>query len=97
MLDEAGRACPGIELASIRVGGPMAASRTKSGIAHERLSDQNDQFVAIDGIHSADDTARTEEEQWRLSNIQPGSWQPAPEASSRPTDARRRHPAVPAS
>ena len=29
-----------------------------------------------------------------VSNIQPGSWQPAPEAISGPTDARRRHPAL---
>jgi hypothetical protein len=63
MIDEAGRAYPGFEAASIRIGGPMASVRAERGIAHERLSEQADQVLAIDGIHSADDTARTEEEQ----------------------------------
>jgi hypothetical protein len=54
---------------------------------HERLRQQADQFLAIDGIHRADDTERTQAEQWLWSPIQPGRWQPAPEASSRPTDA----------
>jgi hypothetical protein len=63
MLDEAGGAYPRLELAPIRVGGPVAAVRAEGGIAHERLGQQADQVLAIDGIHSADDTARTEEEQ----------------------------------
>lgn len=52
MLDQAGRAYPGRELASIRIGGPVAAMRAKCGIAHERLGQQIDQDLAIDGIHS---------------------------------------------
>jgi hypothetical protein len=63
MLDQAGCAHPGLEAASIRVGGPMATVGAERGIGHERLGQQVDQFIAIDGIHSADDTARTEEEQ----------------------------------
>jgi hypothetical protein len=63
MIDEASRAHPGFQAASIRIGGPMASVRAKRGIAHQRLSEQADQVLAIDGIHSADDTARTEEEQ----------------------------------
>jgi hypothetical protein len=63
MLDKAVRAHPGFEAAPIRVGGPMAASRTEYGIAHECLRNQADQFLAVDGIHSADDKARAEEEQ----------------------------------
>jgi hypothetical protein len=64
MIDEAGGTYPGIELDSIRVGGPVAAVWAERGIAHERLGEQADQVLAIDGIHSADDTARTEEEQY---------------------------------
>ena len=63
MLDEAGCAYPRLEPAPIRVGGPVAAVRPERGIAHERLSQQADQVLAIDGIHSADGKARTEEEQ----------------------------------
>jgi hypothetical protein len=86
MLDEAGRAHPGFETASIRVGGPVAVARAERGFAHERLSEQADQFLAIDGIHSADDTARTQEEQWRRSRTHSaGDWQLAPE----PFPARR--------
>jgi hypothetical protein len=39
--------------ASIRLGGPVTPVRAKSGIAHECFGDQADQFLAIDGIHSA--------------------------------------------
>jgi hypothetical protein len=67
VIDQASRAHPRLELASVRVGGPVATARAKHGIGHERLSEQVDQFLAIDGIHSADDKARTEEEQWRRS------------------------------
>ena len=63
MLDEAGRACSGLDPASVCVGGPVAAMRAKGGIPHERLGEQADQFLAIDGI-PADDTTRTEAEQW---------------------------------
>lgn len=63
MLDQAGRAHPSFEAASICVHSPVAAVRAEGGIAHERLGQQADQFLAIDGIHSADDNARTEEEQ----------------------------------
>ena len=63
MLDEAGGAYPRLEPAPIRVGGPVAAVRTERGIAHEGLSQQADQVLAIYGIHSTDDTARTEKEQ----------------------------------
>jgi hypothetical protein len=52
MLDQTGRAYPGRELASIRVGRPVAAARAKCGIAHERLGQQVDQGLAIDGIHA---------------------------------------------
>ena len=51
MLDEAGRACPGLKAAAGRVGGPVAAMRAKSAIAHQRLGEQADQFLAIGGIH----------------------------------------------
>jgi hypothetical protein len=51
MLDQTGRANPGRELASIRVGRPVAAPRAKCGIAHQRLGQQVDQGLAIDGIH----------------------------------------------
>jgi hypothetical protein len=67
MLDKTGRAHPGLEAAPVRVYGPVAVVRAKRGIAHERLGEQADQVLAIDGIHSADDKARTEEEQWRRS------------------------------
>jgi len=67
MIDETGRAHPGFQAASIRIGGPMASVRAERGIAHECLNEQADQVLAIDGIHSADDKARTEEEQWRRS------------------------------
>jgi hypothetical protein len=67
MIDQAGRAHPGLEPASIRIGSPVKAMRAKHRIAHERLGQQADQVLAIDGIHSADDKARTEEEQWRQS------------------------------
>jgi hypothetical protein len=40
----------------------VAASRAKRGVAHERLSQQVDQILAIDGIHSADDKPRWEAE-----------------------------------
>jgi hypothetical protein len=49
MLDEAGRA-PGLEPATIRGSGPVTAMRTEPGIAHERLGDQADQFLATDGF-----------------------------------------------
>ena len=52
MLDEAGRAYPGLEAASVRVGRAVAAMRAEGGIAHRRLGEQADQFLAIDGIHS---------------------------------------------
>jgi hypothetical protein len=55
-------------------GGPVATARAKHGIAHERLGEQADQFLAIDGIHSTDDTARTEEEQWRRSRTFPAGY-----------------------
>lgn len=72
IIDEAGRAHPGLEPASIRVRGPVAAAvRAERGIAHECFGEQTDQFLAIDSIHSADDTARTEEEQWRRSRTFP--------------------------
>jgi hypothetical protein len=38
-------------MASIHVGGPVAAAWAKGGIAHQRFGDQADQFLAIDGIH----------------------------------------------
>ena len=63
MIDEAERAHPGLEAASVRVYGPVAAVRAEGGIAHECLGEQADQVLAIDGIHSADDKARMEEEQ----------------------------------
>jgi hypothetical protein len=56
MLDKTGGAHPCLEPASIRIGGPVAATRAKHGIAHQRLGEQADQFLVIDGIHSADDT-----------------------------------------
>jgi hypothetical protein len=58
-LDEAGRAFRRLELASIRIGGPVPAPRAKGSIAQERLRDQANQFLAIDGGHSADGTMRT--------------------------------------
>jgi hypothetical protein len=53
MIDKTGRAHPGVEPASIRIGGPIATAWAKHGIAHERLGQQADQFLAIDGIHPA--------------------------------------------
>ena len=52
MIDEASRAHPGLKPASIHVCGPVAAAWSKRAIAHQRLSEQADQFLAIDGIHS---------------------------------------------
>ena len=52
MLDEVGGAYPGFEAASVRVGRAVAAMRAEGGIAHRRLGEQADQFLAIDGIHS---------------------------------------------
>jgi hypothetical protein len=40
----------GLEAASIRIGGSVAAARAKSGIAHERLSEQADQSFVNDII-----------------------------------------------
>lgn len=50
MLDETGRAHPGLHSASIRVGGPIAAARAEYGIAHEPLGEQG---RMVNGIHSA--------------------------------------------
>jgi hypothetical protein len=37
VLDEAGRAYPGRQLASIRIGGPVTMPRSKCRIAHQRF------------------------------------------------------------
>jgi len=39
MIDDASRAHPGIEAASIRVCGPVAAAWSKRDVANERLSE----------------------------------------------------------
>src|SRR5512132_2791111 len=53
MIDETSCAHPGLNPASIRVCGPVAAAWSKPRHrASARLSEQADQFLAIDGIHS---------------------------------------------
>jgi hypothetical protein len=47
----------------------MASVRTERGIAHERLSEQADQVLAIDGIHSA--TIRPERKRNNQSRSEP--------------------------
>jgi hypothetical protein len=61
MIDEASCAQSRLELASIRIGGPVTVARSKGGIAHERFDDQGDQLLTIDIIHPA--RIRPEQEQ----------------------------------
>jgi hypothetical protein len=68
---------------------PSAAMRAKSAIAHQRLREQADQFLAIDGIHLPT-IQRERNRNNGGGQHQRGSWQPVPEASSRP---HRRAPA----
>ena len=63
VLDETGSDA-GIEAPLICVIGPtMAARRAEGGVTHQRLGQQVGQFIAINGIHCADDTSGTKCEQ----------------------------------
>ena len=79
MLDEVGGAYAGFEAASVRVGRAVAAMRAEGNIAHRRLGEQADQFLAIDGITMA-----------AVTNISRVVGGPCPGSQFRPTDARVR-------
>ena len=51
-IGDASRTYPGPQAVSIRVRRPMTAAWTKRGIAPQRLGQQVEQFIAIEGIHS---------------------------------------------